>query len=237
MNDHITVRSPKHRTVSAPVLVDVSAALAWVGVGAIGIAMGSMPGTMGLTLPTFVAVWVLMMAAMMLPAAAPIAGEVDPWPSFVVGYLVVWAAVAIPVFGVARVADHLVLDHPNGARGLGVALLTACGVYELLPVKRHCLERCRRPPDPSATAARAGTRHGAKCVRSSWALMLTMVVFGLMNLVAMVAIAVIVFLEQRSRDGAKVARVVGVVALGLACAVVFVPWLAPGVRAHAMGSM
>jgi predicted metal-binding membrane protein len=54
-------------------LLLVAAAGAWVGVIVVARHMGSMPGTMGLGIGSFSAVWALMMAAMMLPSVAPFA--------------------------------------------------------------------------------------------------------------------------------------------------------------------
>src|SRR3990172_11296447 len=49
------------------------AALAWAVTIAQANGMGVGPGTMGLALPLFVAMWVAMMAAMMFPSVAPVA--------------------------------------------------------------------------------------------------------------------------------------------------------------------
>ncbi len=78
-----------------------------------------MPGTMGLGVGSFVAVWALMMAAMMLPSVAPFASlytrtfrerRAVRLTVFVVGYLLVWAAAAFPVYGLAWMADRFVDD-------------------------------------------------------------------------------------------------------------------------------
>ena len=55
------------------VLLVLIAALAWTLTVAQSRGMGMEPGTMGLALPLFLALWVLMMAAMMLPSLAPVA--------------------------------------------------------------------------------------------------------------------------------------------------------------------
>jgi len=60
------------RTPLASLLLAV-AAVAWVGVVVLARDMGSMPGTMGLGVGSFIAVWALMMAAMMLPSVTPFA--------------------------------------------------------------------------------------------------------------------------------------------------------------------
>ena len=66
--------APSLRQLTPPAsLLLVAAAGAWAGVVLLARDMGSMPGTMGLGAGSFVAVWALMMAAMMLPSAAPFA--------------------------------------------------------------------------------------------------------------------------------------------------------------------
>jgi predicted metal-binding membrane protein len=58
--------------------------------------------------------------------------------------------------------------------------------------------------------------------------------FGVMNLVAMLGLAVVVLLEKVWRHGAAVAWVVGAAALAVAVAVVFVPELAPALTMKEM---
>jgi len=75
---------------------------------------------------------------------------------------------------------------------------------------------------------RVGLYHGAFCLACCWALMALLVAFGLMNLLAMVALAVVVLIEKTSAWGSRFSRALGVVALVLAVVVVFQPSLAPG---------
>jgi predicted metal-binding membrane protein len=65
--------------------------------------------------------------------------------------------------------------------------------------------------------------------------MALLVAFGLMNVVAMIALAAIVLIEKTWARGPMFGRVVGVVALVLAVAVIFVPSVAPGLD-HVMPS-
>src|SRR5438105_6203112 len=82
----------------------------------------------------FVTVWVSMMAAMMLPGAAPAvsrraraSGRVLAVPLFVGSYLAVWTLVGIAVYALYR---------PHGTLAAG-AVTIAAGVYELTPLKQH----------------------------------------------------------------------------------------------------
>jgi predicted metal-binding membrane protein len=98
----------------------LSAAVAWAAVVAVGRGMGAMSGTMGFSVLAFVAVWSLMMAAMMLPGVAPFASfyartftehRKRRLFAFASGYLLVWAAVGLPAFALAWVVDRVVADH------------------------------------------------------------------------------------------------------------------------------
>jgi predicted metal-binding membrane protein len=88
----------------------------------------------------FVALWVSMMAATMLPGAAPAVlrharanGRVRAVPLFVVSYLAVWTLVGVAVYALYR---------PHGSSAAG-ALAIAAGVYEFTPLKQHFRLRCR----------------------------------------------------------------------------------------------
>ena len=71
---------------------------------------------MGLALAAFVAVWTLMMAAMMLPSVSPVASLYARtiqrrWAmriaGLVVGYLAVWSAAGVPAYGLAWLVGRL----------------------------------------------------------------------------------------------------------------------------------
>ena len=112
--------------------------------------------TMGMTAPLFLAIWVVMMAAMMLPSAAPMILMFDaiqaqrsrggrktvPTGAFVGGYLVVWAA-----FGVVAYAGALMIGAVSDlwpdlaliAPRIGGAVIVAAGIYQLTALKQACL--------------------------------------------------------------------------------------------------
>jgi predicted metal-binding membrane protein len=229
-------------------LLLVAAGAAWVGVLVLAGQMGAMPGTMGLGFASFAGVWVLMMAAMMLPSVVPFASlYVDRMPAprgrrlmgFVSGYALVWGAVAVPAFGLAWVADRVVDGHAGAATGLAVVIFAACGVYQLTPLKDRCLAKCRSPLGQVFQYAsyrgrtrdlRVGVHHGAYCLGCCWALMGLLVAFGLMNVVAMVVLAGVVLVEKVWPYGPGFARAVGVVAAACAVLVIWVPGLAPGLE-------
>src|SRR6266540_470529 len=96
------------------------AALVWQGAGA-DMDMAIDSPTMGLRAPLFLAIWVIMMVAMMFPTAAPMiltfarvqAGKrqqgkafVPTW-FFVAAYLLIWTAFGALAFAVAVGAEQL----------------------------------------------------------------------------------------------------------------------------------
>jgi predicted metal-binding membrane protein len=134
----------------------------------------------------FAAVWVPMMAAMMLPGAVPavlrrarVSGRAVAMPLFVVSYLAVWALAGVAVYALYR---------PHGTAAAG-ALVIAAGVYELTPVKRHFRRLCRERAGP-------GWEFGLCCVGSSVGLMLVLIVVGIMSITWMAVIAVLVLAQK-----------------------------------------
>jgi predicted metal-binding membrane protein len=226
------------------------AATAWAGVVAVGRGMGTMSGTMGYGLVTFVGIWSLMMAAMMLPSVMPFvavytrtfgAARAVRTASFVTGYFVVWALAGLPAYGVARVADGLVANHAAGATLLAVVAFASCGLYQLTPLKDRCLAWCRSPLGFTVKYSayrgrtrdfRVGLHHGGFCLACCWALMVLLLAFGLMNVFAMVAIAFVVYIERTQTWGPRLGRLVGVAALVLGVAVIFRPGIAPALHHH-----
>jgi len=95
------------RSGAAAAVIVAAAALAWLAVIREANGMVSTPGTMGYGLAGFLAFWTVMMAAMMLPAVAPVGGlyartirmqtaQPSTWAvrvaGLVAGYLAAWAA-------------------------------------------------------------------------------------------------------------------------------------------------
>jgi predicted metal-binding membrane protein len=120
----------------------------------------------------FAAMWLAMVAAMMLPGGAPalvraagVTGRAFTVPLFAVSYLAVWGAIGVLVY---------VLYEPHGATATGIVAIVA-GVYELTPLKRACRERCR-------TTVRSGTQFGIYCLGSSIGLMAILVAVDVMSI-------------------------------------------------------
>ncbi len=230
----------------------VTAAVAWLLVVP---RSGTGAGAMGLGLPAFVGMWALMMSAMMFPATAPLASvyvrtiashRAVRIATFALGYLVVWTAAGLPAYVIATAIDRTVQHHRSWAKVIAFAAYAVSGVYQLTPMKDVCLRNCRSPIahllkfgtfTGPLRDARAGASHGASCLACCWGRMIVLFVLGLMNLVAMVVLAVVITAEKLLPWPKMLSRVVGVVALGLAFASLWFPVLAPALRPATMMHM
>ncbi|MFC9292611.1 DUF2182 domain-containing protein [Streptomyces sp. NPDC057011] len=232
-------------------LMVLLAALAWLLTVGQARHMGMEPGTMGLALPLFLLLWVVMMAAMMLPSVAPVAitwvraiGRRSAGPAralriaeFVSGYLLVWTAFGLLAYGALAASGHLVDRDPGAARWIGATAFLLAGVQQFGPLKRVCLRHCRSPMfqlaryarfRPWAKDLRVGAHHGLYCVGCCWGLMIVLIPLGVMNVAAMAAVAGVIFLEKLWRQGPWLAWAVGLAFLVMAVLAPFQDWLLPG---------
>jgi predicted metal-binding membrane protein len=129
--------------------------------------------------PVFLAGWAVMMAAMMLPGAAPAAarraersGRARSVPVFLAGYLSVWTAIGVAVYA---------LDRPHST-GVAGALAIAAGAYELTPVKSYLRRRCQ-------AECHSGVLFGLYCAGSGVGLTVLLVAMGLMSIGWMAVLA------------------------------------------------
>jgi predicted metal-binding membrane protein len=165
----------------------------------------------------FVAVWVPMMAAMMLPGAAPAvlrsasARGVRTVPLFVGSYLAVWTLVGVAVYALYR---------PHGSFVAG-AVVIAAGVYELTPLKQHFRRRCRE-------SAGSGFEYGLCCVGSSIGLTLMLVALGVMSVTWMSVIAVPVLAQKLLPAKAAIDVPLALAIVGLGILIVIAPSSVPG---------
>lgn len=234
-------------------LLVLIAALAWTLTVAQARDTDMEPGTMGLALPLFLALWAVMMTAMMLPSVAPVAltwaqairrgatgrARVLRLTEFVGGYLLAWAGFGLVAYGALAATGRLVDAHPGAGRWIGAGAFLLAGLQQFGPLKRVCLRHCRNPMfqllryarfRPWAKDLRVGAHHGLYCVGCCWGLMLVLVPLGLMNVAAMAGLAVVVFLEKLWRGGPWLSWAVGVVFLVLAVLAPFQDWLLPGLE-------
>ncbi len=166
----------------------------------------------------FLALWVSMMAAMMLPGAIPAmlrhagaSGLIRAAPTFAGSYLAVWALVGVAVY---------VLYRPHGALAAGV-ITVAAGVYELTPLKQHFRQRCRE-------SVGSGFEFGLNCVGSSIGLMLMLVVLGVMSITWMSVIAVVAIAQKLLPPKAVIDVPIGLGIVGLGILILIAPPAIPG---------
>jgi predicted metal-binding membrane protein len=182
--------------------------------------MGGMdagPGTDLGALGWFTGIWVTMMAAMMLPAAAPMvlvharAGR-GSTVLFVAGYLVAWTAYGLAAYGVyrgIRAAAPSFLAWDRGGPWVAGGALVAAGAYQLTPLKTLCLRHCRSPLgfllNQRGSALRVGATHGAWCVGCCGGLMLALFSLGVMSLAWMAVVALVILAEKALPGGERIA--------------------------------
>ena len=212
----------------------------------------AMPG-MGSSAATYfawlVAMWSVMMLAMMLPTTVPMlvlhgriqrvrgggAGDGSAVSTLHLagGYFVVWTGFAVLASGLQWLCERGAILTPvmGEIRSplVGGLVLAGAGLFQLSPLKQACLNRCRTPLGYFMTRWRDGRRgalvmgfeHGLSCLGCCWALMLVMFVAGVMNVLWMVGLTVFMMLEKLVPRGEWLARAagLGLVAAGLYVAV------------------
>lgn len=180
-------------------------------------------GSMNVSWSVVVGMWFVMMVAMMTPSVAPLvliygvvlrrhAGSNRQTRGMTLallgGYLATWL-----VFAVAATVMQELLE-PAGllsgtmwwsrSAALSAAVLATAGLYQMSPLKRACLSRCRSPVRfltehwrPGILGAFGlGLRHGAFCVGCCGMLMALLFVGGIMNLVWIAALTALVLAEK-----------------------------------------
>ena len=168
------------------------------------------------TFAWFLGVWIVMMAAMMLPSVAPTVALYSRMTRsrspiapllFTSGYLVAWGSVGALAFGLAVAGGKIsgdVLAWDRGGRWVAGATLLVAAVYELTPLKDVCLAKCRSPlgfllgswRDGELGALQMGMRHGAWCIGCCWALMASLFALGVMSIVWMAIVAGLIAFEK-----------------------------------------
>ena len=230
MTEHFMARS---RTT---IVLVAAAAAAWAVTVDRMRGMDAGPGTDLGGLGWYLGIWVTMMAAMMLPSTAPAAQHVArlarrvPTLPFVAGYLAIWTGYGLVAYALFRVVTSLDVGWLAWDRGgpyAAGAVIVAAGVYELTPLKRRSLGRCRRARHPERPL-RSGVAHGLDCVGCSGALMAVLFVLGAMSLFWMAAVAVSIFAEKVPPFGTRLAPLFAAALIALGLWVAAAPATVPG---------
>lgn len=203
---------------------------------------------------TFLTVWTVMMAAMMLPAAAPMIfmfaaaqakrGQQVAVPTwiFVAGYMFVWAMAGLLVYVLVQLASEFAtsLDPPQRSKWAPLALgatLGVAGLYQFTTFKHICLRHCRSPlafvaqhwRDGRVGALKMGLRHGVYCFGCCWALFAVLVATGVMSVAWMLLLTLAVFVEKLLPRGRRFEGSFGVALVGLgivvSLGVIDMPWM------------
>ena len=220
------------------------ALIAWGATASLAQSMHGMTGTMGLAIPAFVALWMLMMAAMMLPSVAPVALSYQRviqsarsvrLALFIGGYLTVWGCAGVVAFFVGMVADAAV--QAGGGPKLAATVFAVAAAYQVSSLKERCLRHCRAPVsllmryssyEGRLRDVAVGIHHGAYCLGCCWALFTVLVVVGTMNLPVMVVLGGLVLLEKQWAHGVALSRFVAIGCVAAAVTVLIEPSLIPG---------
>lgn len=188
---------------------------------------------------SFLGMWTLMMAAMMLPSLIPMlsryrqsVGSAGAFASVLLtggaaaGYLLIWALLGAAVYPLGVAMTVATMRHLAVARATPIAtglVVLAAGALQLTRWKlRHlaCCRggACRQPlrdgPEVSAnpfTALRHGMRLGLHCSQCCAGLTAVLLVSGIMDVPAMVGVTAGITLERLAPAGERVARVIGAV--------------------------
>lgn len=189
------------------------------------------------------AMWAVMMMAMMLPSAAPMillyariaqgkpapAGSMAPPAmlpaAFTMGYAVIWTAFSAGAvalqFGLEKLAVLSPMMEASNMTFAGLVLATA-GLYQWLPLKKTCLRHCRSPLEfilahwrrGALGAFTMGMQHGLYCLGCCWMLMLLLFVGGVMNMAWIGGLTLYVLIEKLAPAGYWLGRGTGLLLMG-----------------------
>jgi predicted metal-binding membrane protein len=178
--------------------------------------------------------WIVMMSAMMLPSLTPmlwryrqsIASAPSPLRGRLtalvgLGYFFVWTLFGLVVFPMGFAAATIEMQHPTVARTVpfttGLIVLIA-GALQFTKWKTRHLAFCREAPGPHCVlpthpgaAWRQGLHFGLHCGLSCANLTAILLVVGIMDLRAMVAVTAAITAERIAPAGEHVPRAIGAV--------------------------
>jgi predicted metal-binding membrane protein len=183
---------------------------------------------------SFVGMWVVMMAAMMLPSLVPMlsryrraidgAENLGRLTALVgAGYFSVWTTCGIAAFPLGVALAALEMRQPALSSAVPIAagvVVVIAGAFQFTAWKARQLACCRDAPEPgalspgAAAAWRHGLRLGLRCSQCCAGLMAILLVFGVMDLRAMAVVAGAITVERLAPAGERVARAIGAVIIG-----------------------
>lgn len=181
---------------------------------------------------SFVGMWAVMMAAMMMPSLAPMLlryrealsamnEQHGAWLTALVGagYFAVWTGLGIVVFVIGNALASAEMQIPALARLVPVAVgvvVLAAGALQFTAWKARQLACCRMMHTPCrdrvssvGAALRHGLQLGVRCSNCGIGFTSLLLAFGVMNLGAMALVTVAITAERWAPAGERVARGIG----------------------------
>ncbi|MFZ0340584.1 MAG: DUF2182 domain-containing protein [Terracidiphilus sp.] len=185
---------------------------------------------------SFLTMWIVMMAAMMLPSLAPMlwryrqaidcTGELRLERLTLLaglGYFLVWTLFGLAIFPLGVMLATTEMDHSELARAVPVAIgvvILIAGAVQFTSWKAHHLACCRGTPErgqelraDERTAWRQGVSFGMHCGLSCANLTAILLVVGIMDLRIMIAVTAAITAERLAPSGQRVAQAIGAVGL------------------------
>jgi predicted metal-binding membrane protein len=199
----------------------------------------------------FVAGWLLMIVAMMLPSSTPLldifrrltrnrSDHAVLVTLLVVGYLTIWVAFSFVILALDSViyltAGGTIWLSSN-AWLIGGAILFVAGLYQFSSLKYRCLDQCRSPlgfvmqhwrgSDEKRQAFLLGVHHGIFCVGCCWALMLLMFVVGSGSVGWMLILGAVMAVEKNFAWGRHLSLPLGLLLIGWSGVIIAAHWWLP----------
>lgn len=216
----------------------------WTQIGLAGTICSVLPaGPVLLPATLYVAGWLLMLAAMMLPTTLPLLevyrrltrrrdDRVLLLGLVIAGYMAAWVGFGVIAHGADLALHALVVQSAwltfNGWT-LGVGVLAVAGAFQFSRLKYVCLDKCRMPLGfvmehwrgraERRQALWLGVRHGLFCVGCCWALMLLMFVVGTGSVGWMLVLGAVMAAEKNIPWGRRLSRPLGIGLLASAAAI------------------
>lgn len=167
---------------------------------------------------SFIVMWIVMMAAMMLPGISPailrfahVKNRIRDVLIFIGSYLIVWVIFGVVVY---------LLYKPHGFVAAGITLVAA-GIYEFIPLKKHFRVCCYMKIN-------SGFKFGLYCVGSTIGLMLVQIELGIMSITWMLVIAIIITVQKLFPKKSAFDIPLALVIICFGIMVILVPSLIPG---------
>ena len=191
---------------------------------------------------SFLAMWTVMMAAMMLPSLVPMlwryqrsvgrAGKLPaPLGTLLVagGYLLVWTLLGMAIYPVGAATMAVTTHYDALGRVIPIAtglLVLAAGVLQLTRWRARHLACCRHgchdvtmsrrsSPAGALSAWLRGLRLGLHCSQCCAGLTAVLLVTGIMDLPIMLAVTAAITLERLAPGGERIARITGIVVIAV----------------------